>query len=130
MTYNVTTGNNDQKAWPTYLKAFSFLLPPFVVFSVAAIFVIPKIKQMCADVGYDPRPIFSPIDLVMNQLWLFLFAIVCLLMALEKCVPFWRRHRNAFIALLVFFLNSAVLVELVCILFVAAIVGPQMNRIR
>jgi hypothetical protein len=130
MPYQVTQKDCIQKAWPTYVKAFSFLLPPIVVFSVAAIFVIPKIKQMCADVGYDPRPIFSPIDLVMNQGWLFLGAIVALLFVLEKCVPFWRRHRSTFTALLVFFLNSAVLVELVCILFVAAIVGPQMNRIR
>src|SRR5689334_14646210 len=130
MTSELSNTTPIQKAWLTYLKAFSFLLPPFVVFSVAAIFVIPKIKQMCADVGYDPRPIFSPMDLVMDQRWLFLFAIVCLLVVLEKCVPFWRRHRSAFIALLVFFLNSAVLVELVCILFVAALVGPQMNRIR
>jgi hypothetical protein len=85
---------------------------------------------MCADVGYDPRGIFRPIDFVMDQRWIFLGAFVALLFALEKCVPVWRRHRGAFIALLVFLLNSAVLVELVCILFVAAIVGPQMNRIR
>ena len=130
MTYEVSSSNPAQKAWPTYLKAFSFLLPPFVVFSVAAIFVIPKIKQMCADVGYDPRGIFRPIDFVMDQSWLFMGAFVALLFALEKGVPIWRRHRSACIGLLVFFLNSAVLVELVCILFVAAIVGPQMNRIR
>jgi hypothetical protein len=130
MTYQVTKKHCVQKAWPTYLKAFSFLLPPFVVFSVAAIFVIPKIKQMCADVGYDPRAIFGPMDFVIDQRWLFIGAIVALLFVLEKCVPLWRRHRSALIALLVFFLNSAVLVELVCILFVAAIVGPQMNRVR
>jgi len=130
MTYKVTTENCVQKAWPTYLKAFSFLLPPFVVFSVAAIFVIPKIKQMCADVGYDPHAIFGPMDFVMSQLWILAGVTLALLFLLEKCAPLWRRHRGAFIALLVFFLNSAVLVELVCILFVAAIVGPQMNRIR
>ena len=84
MTYEVSSSNPAQKAWPTYLKAFSFLLPPFVVFSVAAIFVIPKIKQMCADVGYDPRGIFRPIDFVMDQSWLFMGAFVALLFASKK----------------------------------------------
>jgi len=130
MSNDVASTNSVQKVWPTYLKAFSFLLPPFVVFSVAAIFVIPKIKQMCADVGYDPRAVFGPMDFVIDQRWLFLGAIVALLFVLEKCVPFWRRHRSVFIALLVFFLNSAVLVELVCALIVAAVVGPAMNRVR
>jgi len=114
----------------TYSKAFSFLLPPIGVFAVAAIFVFPKIKQMCADVGYDPRALFGPMDFVMDQKWLLLLALAILFLAMEQCVPLWRRHRASLVTLFVFVVNSAVLIELVCALFVAVLVGPRMRHLR
>jgi hypothetical protein len=125
---NAIAEERNRTALFTYAKALSFLLPPIGVFAVATVFVLPKIKQMCADVGYDPRAIFGPMDFVIDQKWVLLVLMAMLFCAMEQWLPFWRRHRASFVALFVFVVNSAVLTQLVCALFVAALVGPAMHR--
>jgi hypothetical protein len=122
--------NRPATVWLTYVKALSFLLPSIGVFAVASVFIAPKIKQMCADVGYDPQGLFGPMDLALNYTWLLLISVLALIVLMETFLPIWRRHRAAFIAVIVFLVNSAVLVQLVCALFVAVIVGPAMHRLH
>lgn len=124
---DTTPASRPEKVATVYLKATAFLLPPLLVLAIATIFVFPKIKQMCADVGYDPGAIFRVVDLVRDQAWALLVALLSLLTAFEMWIPLWRRHRSIFVALLVCGLNSAVLVQLLCTLVVTAIVGPQMR---
>jgi hypothetical protein len=49
----VTTMNTShaEPAWATYLKAGAFLLPALVLATLSAIFIVPKLQQICLDTG-------------------------------------------------------------------------------
>jgi len=127
----MTIGQNRKDSlWWIYAKATLFLLPPIAVFGVAVIFVLPKIKQMCADVGYDPRAFFAPMDFFVQQGGFIFLSMLALLFVAEKWSPTWPRYRAAVVACVVYFMNSAVLVGLTSMLFIAAMVGPAMARLR
>jgi hypothetical protein len=114
--------------WPAYLKAAVLILPSVIFFSVAAIFMLPKLKQMCADTNYDARYLFGPIDIVVENFWLLLPAMLLLFGFFEYSVSFWRQHRSGFMTLIVFLVHSAVLLGLVTSLAVMTIVGPAMSK--
>jgi hypothetical protein len=114
--------------WASYLKTGLLLLPSVVFFSVAVIFIFPKIKQMCADTNYDARYLFRPVDLVAENSWLILLGGTLFLVGLERWAPIWRRYRANFLAAMIFLVHSAVLLGLVTSLVVVGTVGPALSR--
>ena len=129
---------NDQKpsggTWTAYLKGVVFLGPPILIWTALMIFVVPKVKQICADAGAGPFTdwpftVFGMLDFVQGN-WMVMAAVLVAGVALlEWKSGLWRRWRNWTIGLAVFVINTAVIFGLASLLVVAAIVGPMLiNR--
>ena len=116
-------------SWRTYLKAAVFLGPPILIWTALMIFVVPKVKQICADAGAGPFTIFGVMDLLQSY-WMVVTCVLAGLVALlEWKSDLWRRWRNWTIGTAVFVINTAVIFGLASLLVVAAIVGPMLiNR--
>jgi len=95
---NLATNMNTSRvepAWATYLKTTAFLLPAILLATVSAIFVVPKLQQICRDAGLPAGTegtfwnlIQSSIHVMLsisNHGHLIAFAIIALLVLLE-----WR----------------------------------------
>ena len=115
--------------WRTYLKAAVFLGPPILIWTALMIFVVPKVKQICADAGAGPFTIFGVMDLLQSYWMVVTCILVGLVALLEWKSGLWRRWRNWVIGAAVFVINTAVIFGLASLLVVTAIVGPMLiNR--
>jgi hypothetical protein len=115
--------------WRTYLKAAVFLGPPILIWTGLMIFVVPKVKQICADAGAGPFTVFGVMDFVQDN-WMVIAAVLMGLVALlEWKSGLWRQWRSWTIGTAVFVINTAVIFGLASLLVVTAIVGPMLiNR--
>lgn len=94
---------------------------------MAAIFIAPKLKQMCADAGYDGSSFFAGTSFVgMHGLRIAAAAVIAFGIV-EIWAPFWRQHRKVFLGSVVFLLNLGVLASLVSLLVLGGIVGPSLG---
>jgi hypothetical protein len=115
--------------WKTYLKGAVFLGPPLLIWTALMIFVVPKVKQICAEAGAGPFTVFGVMDFLQDN-WMVMTAVLVGLVALlEWKSGLWRRWRNWTIGAAVFLINTAVIFGLASLLVVTAIAGPMlMNR--
>ena len=120
--------------WKTYSKAAVFLGPPVLIWTALMIFVVPKVKQICADAGALPFSdwpftVFGMLDFVQENWMLMAAALLAAVALLEWRSGLWRRWRNWTIGTAVFVINTAVIFGLASLLVVTAIVGPMLiNR--
>ena len=85
---------NDAKPsggiWSTYLKGAVFLAPPILIWTALVIFVVPKVKQICADAGAGPFTVFGVMDFVQDNWMLIVAALLGLVVLLEWKSGLWR----------------------------------------
>ena len=113
--------------WATYLKAAIFLMPAFALWTLAVIFIFPKLQQICADAGGLPVPGFlQTMVTVTDHGVLLLFAVAAVAAMLEWFSAGWVRYRKLVTGVVVFLLNSAILSSFFAMLISFAMVAPAL----
>jgi hypothetical protein len=113
--------------WATYLKAAAFLVPPLLLWGLAAVFIVPKLQQICADAGGQPLPGFLQTVLVLTDHGvLFLMGIAGLVALLECFSAGWVRYRRIVTGVAVFLLNSVILSSFFAMLVTFGMVAPAL----
>lgn len=113
--------------WATYLKGAIFLLPAFALWTLAVIFIFPKLQQICADAGGLPVPGFlRTMVAVTDHGVLLLFAAAVVAAMLEWFSAGWARYRKIVTGVAVFLLNSAILSSFFAMLVSFAVVAPAL----
>jgi len=132
---NLATNMNTshpEPAWATYLKAVTFVLPAILLAIVSAIFVVPKLQQICVDAGLPEAMAGGFWNLTHSSIQVMLAiahhglvivgALLCAVLLLEWRSAQWPRYRRAAIGVGAFVLNSLVLFAFF-MMFLAAIVA-------
>jgi hypothetical protein len=129
-----TTMNTShvEPAWATYLRATAFLLPGMFLAILAAIFVVPKLQQICRDAGLPYATAggfwnltYSSIQVILaiaHHGMAIISGILCAVVLLEWRLTSWPRYRRAAIGIAAFILNTLVLLAFF-MMFLAAIVA-------
>ena len=125
----VPSSKNDSW-WATYLKAGAFLLPALLLWALTAVFIVPKLEQICADAGGRPLPGFLQTMLMLTDHGvLFLMGVAGLVALLEWFSSGWVRYRKIVTGLAVFVLNSVILSSFFVMLLTFAMVAPALINI-
>jgi hypothetical protein len=124
--------------WATYLKATAFLAPAIFLATVSAVFVIPKLQQICLDAGLPESTAGLFWNLTHSSIGGILFlwhnslliggAIIALLVLLEWRSSAWARYRRATVGVGVFFLNSMILIAFFMMFLAAIVAAPALAR--
>ena len=127
-----------EPAWATYLKATTFLMPAIFLATVSAIFVVPKLQQICRDAGLPTATagtfwnlIFSSIQMMLtlsNYGVAIAGGTIVLLLVLEFRFAQWPRYRRAAVGCGAFVLNSLVLFALFMMFLAAIVAAPGLSR--
>ena len=131
---NMNTPSNFEPRWATYLKATGFLAPALFLWMLAAIFVTPKLKEICRDAGLPgantlwdlTRMNFVTVDLFRENAFLISVGLLASLILLEWRFQGWPRYRRAVVGMGTFVLNSLVLVSIFMMILTAVAVAPAL----
>lgn len=139
---NLATTMNTSRvepAWATYLKATAFLIPAMFLATVSAIFVVPKLQQICRDAGLPEAAaggfwnvIHSSIQLILtigHYGLLIAVVIAVILLLLEWRVAQWPRYRRAAVGCGAFVLNSIVLLAFFLMFMAAITAAPGLAKL-
>ena len=117
-------------AWRTYLRSAAFVAPAFLAWGFVAVYVFPKFQQMWVDsrmMDSEFQWIIQSVSFAMHNM-----NIICALLALPILIlefTAWSpRYRRAVLGLLVFVINTTIIVGLTGACVVAAIAGPALHR--
>ena len=139
---NLSTTMNTTRvepAWATYLKATAFLVPAMFLATLSAIFVVPKLQQICLDAGLPQATaggfwnvVYSSIQLILtigHYGVLIGIAVIACLLLLEWRFTQWPRYRRAAIGIGAFFVNSLVLLAFFIMFLAAIAAAPALTRL-
>ena len=141
-TLATTTMNNTSRfepAWATYLKATAFLLPAIFFAIVSAIFVVPKLQQICSDAGLPTATAGTFWNLTYSSIQIMLAmshhgvmlagGVIVLLLLLEWRFAQWPRYRRAAVGCGAFVLNSFVLLAFFMMFLAAIVAAPALAQL-
>jgi hypothetical protein len=128
--------SNLEPRWATYVKAAVFLMPAVGLSILCAVFMVPKLQQICAQAGFPPahEPSFWKLTYSSIQTLLFFAdhglliatAIVALLILLEWRSTRWPRYRRATVGAGAFLVNTIVLLSFFMMFLTALVVAPAL----
>lgn len=125
-----TSLHKFEPRWATYLKSTVFVLPALGLWLACCVFVLPKLKEICSAAGLTfptaVRAALTGSDLVKNNFILLALGASAILILLEWRSHRWARYRRLVFGVLVFGLNSAVLVLFAILLVLACIAAPML----
>jgi hypothetical protein len=132
---NMNTSHTEP-AWATYLKAAAFLLPALFLATLSAIWVVPKLQQICAVAGVPEATAGTFWNLTQSSIQMMRLlsehghliagGIILLLILLEWRSARWPRYRRATISFGAFVLNTFVLIALFMMFLAAILAAPGM----
>lgn len=133
----MNTSNSDiEPRWATYLKGAAFLVPALFLWTLAAVFMVPKLQEICRDAGFPSATetgfwnvAHSAIlaTLFFREHWLLLSGAICLALALlEWRSTKWPRYRRATVGIMAFVLNSIVLISFFMMFLTALVAAPAL----
>jgi hypothetical protein len=123
-----TSHSNIEPGWATYLKAAIFLLPAITLWAFSAVFLFPKLNQICRDARV-PIPAACEMALLLTHYAVaVLVAFILALAVVEWRFGKWPRYRRAAVSIVAFLLNSAVLGLITLMVFLALIAAPALFR--
>jgi hypothetical protein len=140
--HNFSTTMNtsySEPGWVTYLKATTFLLPGIFLALLAAVFIVPKLQQICIEAGLPTATAgtfwnltYSSIQVILVMLRHGVFiagAIIVLLVLLEWRVKPWARYRRAAVGCGAFVVNSIVLLAFFMMFLAAIVAAPALTHV-
>ena len=133
-----TITQNLEPRWATYAKAAVFLVPGLALLSFSAMFLFPKVQEICRDAGLPNSSGDSALAVIMrngNHIVLdhgvlITAAILLALIFLEWRSEKWPRYRRATVGVGVFLLNSSILVLITVTLTLALLAAPALFHAR
>jgi hypothetical protein len=125
---------NVEPRWATYLKAVTFLGPALFLWTLAAVFVLPKLQQICAEAGLAAPNSFWNVTSSNFTIMLFFKeygpiicgAVVLALVLLEWRSNAWPRYRRAALGAGAFVFNSVVLISIFLMILTATVAAPAL----
>ena len=127
-----TSFPNIEPRWATYLRTTAFLAPAIFLWALSAVFVVPKLQEICRDAGLPERAAGLFWNLTHTSIGASLFfrehgvlvagAIILMLVLFEWRVSKWPRYRRATVGVGTFIFISVVLFSFF-MMFLAAIVA-------
>src|ERR1043166_8392249 len=122
--------NHLEPWWATYGKATGFLVPALSLWAFCAVFLFPKVQEICRDAGFMVPASFRVMIGLMIMLrdhGIVIFgAVAILLTLLEWRFGKWPRYRRTAVGVTVFQLNSAVLTVITVFLTLALMGAPAL----
>ena len=119
---------HTEPAWRTYLRSAAFVAPAFLAWAFVAVYVFPKFQQMWVDskmMDSEFEWIIRSVSFAMHNM-----NIICALLALPVLILEFTaassRYRRAVLAVLVFIINTTIIVGLAGACLVAGIAGPAL----
>ena len=124
-----TPTTHIEPRWATYLKASAFLLPAVSLWALSVVFIVPKLKQICAHAGGVPLPSFvnGMLALTQHATWIVVGAML-VLAGLEWRFTAWPRYRRATVGVGTFVLNAIVLIAIFLMVVSALLAAPELMR--
>ncbi|HUR44453.1 MAG TPA: permease prefix domain 1-containing protein [Candidatus Saccharimonadales bacterium] len=129
--------SNLEPSWATYLKASGFLAPALILWTLAALFVIPKLQQICQQAGLPDHAGFGTLwnvthvnILLVNAFrahgFMMLAGLITVLVVLEWRMQNWPRYRRAIVGVGTWVVNSLVLFSIFMMILTAVAVAPAL----
>lgn len=144
-TQDMSTADLSTKTesrWATYFKAGAFLGPAVALWAFSAIFLFPKVQEICRDAGltnargteaviFHRVMAFRRVMVFLGEHSLLLIAsIIVGLALLEWRSGRWPRYRRTSIGLAVFLVNSAVLLLITTMFMLTLMAAPALFHAR
>jgi hypothetical protein len=121
---------NIEPRWATYFKAFALAFPGIFIWLGSMIFVIPKLKAICAVAGTKlPMPVFAAFvvsDFSRHNFILGAVMILAALIWLEWRSRRWPRYRRLIFGVTAFSLNLTALIMVTIMMVFAVIVAANL----
>ena len=135
------SNSNIEPRWATYFKATAFLAPAALLWIFSAIFLLPKLNQICQTAGTtafdfsETAPAIFKAFAMIGQLMVFLTAhwilfscmVILVFILLEWRSDRWPRYRRAAVGVGIFLFNFAVLLSITLMVTSALIHPVQLN---
>ena len=125
-----TSNSNLEPGWATYLKNAALVLPGFFFWVGSLIFVVPKLKQICA--ASDtllPQPLLTVLRVTdffrLNMIWITI-ALLAAIVLLEWRSHWWPRYRRMVFGVTAYLLNFMALVLLSLLAVTAALAAANL----
>jgi hypothetical protein len=128
---------NVEPRWTTYLKASAFLMPAAFLWLFSAIFLLPKLREICNATGsaafnFPQAPGIFRTSAIIGQGMVFLTAhwiqtvgaVIFALILLEWRFNGWSRYRRASLGVGIFLFNFAVLLS-ITLMVLSALLGAN-----
>jgi hypothetical protein len=120
--------------WATYLRAAAFLVPAVGLWMFSAVFVVPKLQQICLDAGLPGSGRFWSVThsnivttLVFKEYGIVIFGgVMLVLFLLEWRSGQWPRYRRATVGVGTFLLNSFILVSIFMMFIAVMVAAPAL----
>jgi hypothetical protein len=133
---SMNTSSNIEARWATYLKGGLFVMPAIVFWILSAVFVVPKLQQICADAGifnYEGWPLIESCirtTLFFSQHGVLIGGgLIVMLALLEWRSRKWPRYRRATIGAGVFLLNGVILFSIFVMFVTALLAAPALLQV-
>lgn len=122
--------HNAAPRWTAYLKTCAQVVPATAVWIFACVFVVPKLKEICAATNMDlAAPIITALtvsDFVRTNFILLSVVILTALILLEWRSRQWPHYRRRVLGLLGYLLNLVVLAIMTALCVLAVVAGANL----
>ena len=133
MNSSVNT-TNIEPAWATYFKNSAFAGPAILLWAASAVFVLPKLEQICRDAGIGgdfslwrvTHSNFAAMQLFREYGIFCLVAVAVIFALLEWRSVQWPRYRRVTLGMLAFGLNLIVLLSVFVMIITATAAAPAL----
>ena len=124
------SNSNLEPSWATYLKSAALIVPAIFVWVGSCIFVVPKLKEICAVSGtLFPKPVILALtlsDFVKNNFILETLLTLVALILLEWRSPRWPRYRRLVFGVAAFSLNLVALILITTMMVFAVLAAANL----
>jgi hypothetical protein len=116
----------SEPRWTTYTKAAVFLAPALGLWTIVALFFVPKLQHICHESGLAVPAVCRAPWIIANHTFAICVVPVLLLALLEWRWNEWPKYRRASVGGVVFFFNAAVLFLLAVMVLLALLAAPAL----
>lgn len=120
----------SEPRWATYTKAAVFLAPAAVLWTFAAMFLMPRLQKICQEAGTTLPSIYQVTNFLSNHPVLVLIAMAAPFAVLEWRWARWPQFRRASLGGVVFLLNTLVIALITFMLVMALMAAPGLMHHR
>jgi hypothetical protein len=131
-----TSQANPEPGWATYLKGAAFAMPALFLWTISAVFIVPKFQQIARDTGFPESSSTGLWNVTHTTISLTNFfgdhghliatAVIAMLVVFEWRAGAWPRYRRLTVGTSAFVLNLVVLLSIFAMLLAMMIMAPAL----